>query len=152
MTVTSHVYPKAASAIFDKTIDLATDTFKAVLFTGDASAWGSTQEAYQYLSDLKTAYTEVAGGGDYARQAISGLSVSVSGAKVIWTCTSPISFGSDVTITARSMCIVDESVGSADASYPVICIIDFGQNYSSTASEWEYTVDGTNGLAYSTSS
>lgn len=151
MAVTSHVYPKAVSAIFDKTIDLHGDTFKAVLFTGDASAWTSTQEGYQYLSDLKTAYTEVTS-GDYTRQSISGLSVSVSGSKVIWTCTSPISFGSDVTITARSMAIVDESVGSADASYPVICIIDFGQNYASTASEWEYTVDGTNGLAYSSSS
>jgi hypothetical protein len=146
MAVTSHVYPLAMLAVMEKTIDLHADTMKAVLFTGDASAWTSTQEAYQFLSDLKTAYTECTD-SDYARASIAGLSVTRSGNKLVWTCTSPISFGSSVTITARSMAIVDESVGSGDSSYPALAIIDFGQNYASTSSTWEYTVDGTNGLA-----
>ena len=151
MAVTSHVYPKALAAIMDKTIDLHADTLKAVLFTGDASAWGSTQEGYQYLSDLKTAYTECTDSG-YARVSVSGMTVTASGNKVVWTCTSPISFGNPVTITARSMAIVDESVGSADASYPVLTIIDFGQSFVSSSGPWVYNVDGTNGLAAVTAS
>ena len=151
MAVTSHVYPKAVKAILDKTMDLATDSFVAVLYTSSAATWGSTQEGYQYSSDLISAYTECADSG-YSRQSLTSLSVTVSGAKVIFTCGSPISFGSDVTITAAAMGIIDESIGSADASWPALCIIDFGENVSSTDGTWEYTVDGTNGLAYFTSS
>lgn len=149
MAVTSHVYPLTLKDVFNKTIDADSDTFVAVLFTGDASAWGATQEGYHFLSDLKTAYTEVTD-SDYARVTIAGLALNVSGNKLIWTCTSPISWGSSVTITARSMAIVDTSVGGGDSSHPVLAIVDFGQNYVSTSGPWEYDVDGTNGLAAGT--
>ena len=151
MAVTSHFYPLALLAVMDKTIDLHADTFHAILFTGDASAWGSTQEGYQFVSDLKTAYTECTD-SDYSRKSITSPTVTRTGNKLVWSCASPISFGTTVTITARSMAIYDTSVGSADASWPVIAIVDFGQNYASTASNWEYDVDGTNGLAAATAS
>lgn len=151
MTVTSHLYPKAIAGFLNGTLDADSDSFKAVLFTGDASAWGSTQQAYQFLSDLISAYTECAD-ADYSRISLAGLSITESGNKVIWSCTSPISFGSAVTISARSMAIVDTTVGTTDATHPVVSVIDFGQAYSSSAGPWEYDVDGTNGLGYITSS
>ncbi len=159
MAVTSHVYPKAMTAINKGTINLAVTTsspvFKALLCTGDASTWGATQEAYQYVSDITGAYTEVAGGGDYARTAaFVTCTVTNSGATTIWKCTSPapITFGAAVTISARSMFIYTTQVGSADASYPVIAVIDFGTTVASTAGAYTYTEDATNGLVVWTSS
>lgn len=152
MAVTSHVYPKAISAIEAGTINLSSHTFKVMLFTGSAATWGATQEAYQWVSDLKTAYTEVSSGG-YARVTLSSLSITASGANVVWTCASPISFGSSITLSAASMAILDSSVGSGvDSATPVVCVADFGATVSSTASTWTYTVDGTNGLFVATSS
>lgn len=151
MAVTSHVYPKAIKAIDSKTIDLTADTFKAILFTGDASTWGATQEGYQYVSDLKTAYTECTD-GDYARVTLTSLAVTNSGATTKWACAN-ISFGSAVTISARSMAIADTSIGSGvDSATPVICIIDFGATVASSAGTYQYNIDGTNGLALWTSS
>lgn len=95
---------------------------------------------------MTSAYTEVSGGG-YARVDISsGVTLTRTTNNDVWTCTSPISFGSSVTITARSMFIFTKLIGSADASWPVLGIVDFGGNVSSTAGAYTYTVDPTNGL------
>lgn len=149
MAVTAHIYPLAMDAIGKKTIDLTKTTaltFQVGLCTGDASAFGATQEAYQFVTDVTGAYTEVSTGG-YARVDISaGISWSRSGNVNTWTCSSPISFGSNITLSAHSMFIYTTQVGSADASYPVIGIVDFGQTVSSTSGAWTYTVSGS-GLA-----
>lgn len=158
MAVTSHVFPHGIHAIATKAIDLsAASGAYAGLCTGDASAWGATQQAYQFVSDVKTAYTECAN-ADYLAQGASGritlVTLTVSddspAGKVVWTCTSPapISWGAASTITARSMFIYTHQVGSADASYDLLTIIDFGLSVSSTAGAYTYTVDPTNGLAY----
>ena len=151
MAVTSHVYPLSVEAVNAGTIDLDTDTFVALLFTGDASAWTSTQQAYQFASDLITAYTECAD-GDYARVTLTSPVLARSADKVTWKVTTPISWGSAVTITARSMAVIDTTVGAGDSSHPAICIVDFGASVASSAGTWEYDCDATNGLAYWTSS
>jgi hypothetical protein len=155
MAVTSHVYPKAQDAINKKTISLTGDTFKVGLCTGDASAWTSTQQAYQYISDITGAYTEVVTGGGYTsgysgRVTLSTLTLTITGNKEVWTCTSPapISFGSSTTISARCMFVADYTIGSTDANTPVVAIIDFGGTVASTAGAYTYTVDAVNGLAY----
>jgi hypothetical protein len=151
MAVTSHAYPVTIQKINSNptAIDLSVTTagsFLVGLCTGDASAWTATQEAYAFVSDVTGAYTEVVTGG-YARVDISsGVTISRSGNVVKWTCTSPISFGSSITLTARSMFVFTKLTGSADASWPVIAIVDFGQNVISTSGAWTYTVDGVNGL------
>lgn len=156
MAVTSHVYPKFLSATLSQASALklavsgSSPVYKVGLCTGDASTWGGTQQAYQYVSDITTAYTECAN-ADYARTAaLVTATLTVSGAKVIWTVTSPapITFGSSVTISARSMFIYTTEIGSGDSSYPDACIIDFGITVASTSGAYTYTVDGTNGLAY----
>jgi hypothetical protein len=145
VAVTSHVYPQAIKALFLKTINLDTDTFKMGLCTGSAATWGSTQQAYQYVSSVTGAYTECSSSG-YARVTLSSLSLAITGENTVWTCASPISFGSTITLTAASAFIYDSSIGSGDSSYPLIGIIDFGGSVTSSSGAWTYTVDPTNGL------
>ena len=147
MAVTSHAYPYAIDQIGKKQISLTADSFKMLLCTGSAATWGATQQAYQFVSSVTGAYTEVAGGG-YARVTLAGLSYTFSANQNTWTCTSPISFGSSVTIAAASGFIYDDTIGGSDAAKPLICVIDFGGTVSSSSGSWTYTVDPTNGLVY----
>ena len=151
MAVTSHVYPKALTALAAKTINLTSDTFKAILCTGDASVWGATQEAYQFVSTPIAAYTEVSSGG-YARVTLTTLAVTNSGATMKWSCDN-ISWGTSITLSARSMLIIDSSIGAGvDAATPVIAVVDFGATVSSVSGTFQYNIDGTNGLALWTAS
>jgi hypothetical protein len=155
MAVTAHVYPVTMDKINKKLLDLSVTTagsYFAGLCTGDASAWTSTQEAYAFVSDVTGAYTEVSG-GSYARIDISsGVTLTRTNNADKWTCTSPINFGATVSFTARSMFIFTKLIGAADASWPVISIVDFGANVTATAGAFTYTVDSTNGLATWTAS
>jgi hypothetical protein len=143
------VYPLGVLAVNNGTIDLTSATsgaFKMGLCTASAATWGSTQEAFQFVTDVTGAYTEVTSSG-YGRVSLTSLTQARTTNKVVWTCASPISFGSSITLSAASAFIYTTLVGSADASFPVIAIIDFGGTVSSVSGLWEYTVDGTNGLA-----
>ena len=123
------------------------------LLVNSAATWGATQEAYQFVSAVTGAYTEVTSSG-YARVALTTCTVTFSGTKTTWTCTAPapISFGSSITLAASAGFIYDSSVGSADASYPVIAVIDFGGTVNSASGAWTYTADPVNGLCSWTSS
>lgn len=150
MSVTSHVYPYAQQLLGTKAISLTGDTFKVGLCTASAATWGSTQQAYKWVSDITTAYTEVTSGG-YARVTLTTLTYTQGTDANVWTCTNPapISFGSSITLAAASMFVFDSSIGAGvDSATPVISIIDFGGTVTSTAGAWTYTVDPTNGLAY----
>jgi hypothetical protein len=150
LTVTSHVYPYAIQQINKGLLDIHTVTagsFFMGLCTGSAATWGATQQAYQFVSQVTAAYTEVTSGG-YARQALTGITLTQNTDSNVWTCTSPVSFGSSITLSAASAFVFTKLIGSADASWPVISIIDFGGTVSSSATPWTYTVDPVNGLAY----
>jgi hypothetical protein len=142
--------PYALQQISEKAISLTSDTFEMALFTTAISTWGATQEAYQFVSSFTGAYTEVSSGG-YARVTLSGLTCTFSGEVVTWSCTSPISFGSTITLSALSGIIYDNSVGSGDSSHPVIQAIDFGGTVSSTSAAWTYTVSGSGLMTYTAS-
>lgn len=150
MAVTSHVYPYANQQVLKKLLDLSSTSaaaFKMGLLVNPAATWGATQQAYQFVSDVTTAYTEVSSGG-YARQSLTSITLTQGTDQNTWTCASPISFGSTITLSAAAAFVYTTLIGSADASFPVISIIDFGQTVTSTAGPWTYTVDPTNGLAY----
>lgn len=155
MAVTAHVYPVTMDKINKKLIDLTittAGTWFAGLCTASAATWGATQQAYAFVSDVTGAYTEVTG-GSYARIDISsGVTLTRTNNADKWTCTSPINFGSTVSFTAASMFIFTKQVGSADASWPVVSIVDFGGNVTATAGAFTYTVDAVNGLATWTAS
>ena len=149
MTVTSHVYPYAVQQVDKKLLDLSSTSagaFKMGLCTASAATWGATQQAYKFVSDITGAYTEVASGG-YARQSLTGITLTQNTDSNVWTCTSPISFVASITLSAASAFVYTTLIGSADASFPVIAIIDFGTTVSSAAGPWTYTVDPANGLA-----
>lgn len=145
MAVTSHVYPLAVKALETAGFSLTSGAFKMGLCTASAATWGATQEAYQYVSAVTGAYTEVSSSG-YARVSLSGLTLTQSGPNVVWSCASPIVFGSSITLAAASAFIYTTSVGSGDSSYPVLAVIDFGGTVNSSSATWEYTVDPVNGL------
>jgi len=150
VAVTSHVYPYAVQQVNKKLLDLsntAAASFKMGLCTSAAATWGATQQAYKFVSDITGAYTEVVTSG-YARVSLTGITLTQNTDSNVWTCTSPISFGSSITLAAASAFVYTTLIGSADASYPVITIIDFGQTVTSTAGSWTFTVDPANGLAY----
>ena len=149
MTVTSHVYPYAVQQINKGLLDIhstSAGAFKMGLCTGSAATWGATQQAYQFVSSVTGAYTEVTSGG-YARVSLTGITLTQGTDSNVWTCTSPISFGSSITLSAASAFVYTTLIGSADASWPVIAIIDFGGTVSSSSGPWTYTVDPVNGLA-----
>jgi hypothetical protein len=158
MAVTAHVYPVTMDKINKKLIDLTittAGTWFALLMTGNASAWTSTEQAFAFVSDVTGAYTEVASGGGYSTGGIdisSGVTLTRTNNTDKWSCTSPINFGATTTITARSMLIYTKQVGSGTTSWPAVSIIDFGANVISTAGAYTYTVDPTNGLALWTAS
>lgn len=161
MAVTSHVYPNAQYLLGTKAINLTSDTFKVGLLVNSTATWGSTQQAYQYISAVTGAYTEVATGGGYTsgysgRVGLTTLTFSNNSpaGKNVWTCTSPapISFGATTTISAAAMFVADYSIGSSDTNTPVIAIIDFGGTVASSSGAWTYTVDSVNGLAVWTES
>lgn len=148
MTATPHTPQHAAYLIGTKAISLTADTFQAYLSATPISTWGGTQEAFQFVTDFLTPFPEISGGG-YARVTLAGLAFAPStgaGLTTKWTCTSPISFGSSVTISAASMFIFDHTVGGTDASSPVVSAIDLGGTFSSTAGNWTYTIDPSLGL------
>lgn len=155
-TVTSHVYPKGLATAMAAGISFTSATagaYKMGLLTTAAATWGATQEAYNFVSDVTGAYTEVSSSG-YARVSLTSLALTETTAPptMKWACASPISFGSSITLSALSGFIYTTLTGSADASYPVLAIIDFNATVASTAGAWTYTVDPTNGLALFTSS
>ena len=61
------------------------------LCTGSAATWGATQQAYQFVSSVTAAYTEVTSGG-YARVCLAGITLTKNTDSNVWTCTSPVTF------------------------------------------------------------
>lgn len=150
MAVTSHVYPYAVQQINKGLLDIhstSAGAFKMGLCTTSAATWGATQQAYEFVSAVTGAYTEVSSGG-YARVSLTSITLTQGTDANVWTCSSPISFGSDITLSAASAFVYTTLIGSGDSSYPVICIIDFGTTVTSSSGAWTYTVDAVNGLAY----
>lgn len=147
MAVTSHVYPLALNSALTGGINFTGNTMKMGLCTGAAATWGATQEAFQFVNSFTAANTEVVTGG-YARVTLASLTLVRTGNVYVWSCTSPISFGTTITLAAASAFIFDSSIGGGvDSATPLVAAIDFGGTVTSTASNWTYTVDPVNGLA-----
>lgn len=129
MAVTSKVYASFYQSIFNKEIDLDTDTLKAMLCT---SSYTPNQGTHRYKSDVTnessgTGYT--AGGATLGSVTVtkSGLTVTLDAADTSW----PTS-----TVTGRYLVIYDATPGS-DATRPLICYIDFGADISTTSGTFQ---------------
>lgn len=112
----------------DGSIDLDTDTIKVALVT---SSYTPDQDAHDFWDDVSAnevanSGTYAAGGATLANKAVTQDNTDDEGVfdadDVSWT---------SATITAR-YAVIYKSTGVSSTS-PLICLIDFGSNQSSTA-------------------
>lgn len=134
------LYNNAKLLLFNGGLNMAGDTITAALLTSSYTP----SAAHSTWADVSA--TEVAAGGDYAQQALSG--ESVSGASGTVTVDSgDISFGTNVTITAKYLVLVKGTAGSLTAASELIGYCDLntgGGSVSSTAGG--FAVNTPNGL------
>lgn len=133
MAVSSKVYGLALQSMLSKEINFATDTVKAMLTT---SSYTPSQSAHRYKSSVTnevtgTGYT--AGGVTLAGKTVT---YTTSSNTLTLDCNDPTWATS--TITARYL-VFYVSTGS-DATSPLIAYVDFGQDVSSSAAAFTYTV------------
>lgn len=114
-------------------INLKTDTIKLMLLT---SSYTPDQDAHDFLDDVSA--NEVAASGSYSAGGVT-LSVTTSQDN---TDNEGVFDASDVTITGATItaryAVIYKSTGTASTS-PLICLIDFGSNASSTAGTFSIT-------------
>jgi hypothetical protein len=135
---------------------LSHDTgFKTLLGTGDWTGAGAYYAVLATTSESPDRAAQVdyedileeCADGDYDQVAITGAAAAVNSTKVRFTC-SKIDFGSEVTISARYLYILEGTAASPANSDEIIGHIDLSGsgNVSSVAAEFSFTPDGTNGL------
>jgi hypothetical protein len=132
---TGKFYGKAFVSLFNKEIDIDSDTIKVMLCT---STYTPDQDAHQYKSSVTN---EVSGTGYTAGGATLGSpsatytggtnTFAFDGADTSWTTS---------TITARYAVIYD-STPASDATRPLIGYVDFGSDQSSSASTFTIVWD-----------
>lgn len=124
----SLLYNSFKKKIMDGSIDLDTDTIKVALVT---SSYTPDQDAHDFWDDVSAnevanSGTYAAGGATLANKAVTQDNTDDEGVfdadDVSWT---------SATITAR-YAVIYKSTGVSSTS-PLICLIDFGSNQSSTA-------------------
>ena len=140
MAVTAFFYGNAFVSAFNKEIDFNSDTIKVMLCT---STYTPNQDTHQYKSSVTnevsgTGYT--AGGNTLANCTIT----YTAGTNVLKLDADDTSWASS-TITAR-YAVVYDATPATDATRPLICYIDFGENVSSTNGPFSITWDA-NGIA-----
>ena len=133
MAVTATLYGLFLKSLANKEIDLDSDTIKVMLVT---SAYAPNQDTHQYKSSVTN---EVAGTGYTATgAALTGVTVTYD------TATNTLKFdANDVswpssTLTARYAVIYD-STPASDATRPLIALVDFGADVSTTAGTFQIT-------------
>lgn len=134
---TTKFYGKVFLAAFNKEIDLDSDTIKVMLL---ANTYTPNLNAHKYKSDLTG---EVAGTGYTAGGvALSGVAVSydVASSSFIFDANDVSWPGS--TITAAYAVIYD-STPATDATRPLIALVDFAGNQSTTAGTLSIVWDAT---------
>ncbi len=108
-------------------------TFLCLLVVAGTGAPNTTNSGVQSVADVTGSNAEVTGTG-YSRQTLTGVTLANDGTittQVDW------SFG-DITFAqnaagftnARYAILYTTSIGSADASYPVVAVCDLGANQS----------------------
>ena len=118
-------------------IDLDGHSFKALLAT---SGYTPNVSTHAVLADVTN---EVAGGGDYARVDLEGVTVTRSGTTVKFT-SDPADFGAVATITAKYLVIFDDTHAS-DALLGYVDLNTGGGSASSSDGPFELSPDGDDG-------
>jgi hypothetical protein len=129
----AHTYTKLNDSFATKLVDLNTDTFAVLLLDG----YTPGQDTHQFVSDVLAAGTEVVGTG-YARQNLTGVSVSDTGHVTTMTCDSPAWPGSTFSATHA---VFYDNTPTTDATRPVLCFWDFGGTENPAGITFTLTLD-----------
>jgi len=135
MAVSAKLYGKFFTSVMNKEADLNSDTMKVMLTT---SSYTPDQDAHDYKDDVTN---EVTGTGYTAGGAtLANCTFTYTGATNVWKFDADDTTWSSSTITARYAVIYDSTPGS-DATRPLVCYVDFGQDMSSSAGNFSIVWD-----------
>lgn len=135
MAVTAFQYGLFQKSVWNKEIDIDTDTIKVMLCT---STYAPNQDTHQYKSSVTnevtgTGYT--AGGATLASTVVAYTAgtntLNFDAADTVW---------SSSTITARYAVVYDSTPGT-DATRPLICYVDFGADVVSSGGNFTIVWD-----------
>ena len=151
MAAAQHFFPNFQKVLAqNKSAALNTDTLTVGLISAGTYTWGATPQTANYVSDFLAgdgthgALTEVSTSGTgYTRQNLASVTYTVSGLVNTLSATSPA--WSSATFTALYAFLFDTTVGTGDASHPIIAYWDFGGAQSVTSATFTLIV-GANGL------
>lgn len=133
MAVTATLFGGFLQSLANKEIDLDTDTLKVMLCT---STYAPNQDTHRYKSSVTN---EVAGTGYTATgAALTGVTVTYDAAtNTLKLDANDVSWPSS-TLTAR-YAVVYDSTPASDATRPLIALVDFGADVSTTSGTFQIT-------------
>lgn len=127
MAVTAKLYGKFFNALAAKDVDIDGDSIKAMLCT---SSYTPDQDTHEFKSSVTN---EITGTGYTAGgQALSGVTVTYTGASNVWTLDASDLTWPGLTMTARYLVLYD-STPATDATRRLIAYVDFGADVTTTA-------------------
>jgi hypothetical protein len=120
MAVTAYWYGQAFLSVFNKELDIDTDTIKCMLTT---STYSPNQDTHRYKSSVTN---EVSGTG-YTAGGVTLTSVvqSYTGATNVWAFDADDATWTSASFTAR-YAVVYDSTPATDATRPLLTYVDFG--------------------------
>jgi len=138
MAVTTIVPTGLLEALHDKEVDYLADSIYGILLT---SSYTPNQDSHKYESDLTLGSNEASGTGYSAGgQLLTTKSATTDTANNRQKLSSdPLSWDPS-TVTARYMALVDKTPASAAAN-PILVIVDFGGDQSTSGTEFLITPD-----------
>jgi hypothetical protein len=120
MAVTAYWYGRAFLSVFNKELDIDSDTIKCMLTT---STYSPNQDTHRYKSDVTN---EVSGTGYTAGGVtLTGVVQSYTGATNVWAFDADDASWTGASFTAR-YAVVYDSTPATDATRPLLTYVDFG--------------------------
>ena len=150
MAAAGHFFPVFETLLASKQIDLTTDTLEFGLIASGTFTFGPTPQGYEFVSQFLAgdgtdgALTEVSTvGTGYARQTLTDVTFVHSGENNTLSAANP-SFP-DATFTTVYGFILDATVGTTDATHPILAYFDWGGAQSVSGAAMTFAV-GANGF------
>jgi hypothetical protein len=150
MAAAGHYFPVFETLLASKAIDLTTDTLEIGLIASGTFTFGATPQGYEFVSQFLAgdgtdgALTEVSTSGTgYARQALTSVTFARTGENVILSAANP-SFAAATFSTVYGF-LLDSTVGTTDATHPILAYFDWGGAQSVSGATFTLTI-GASGL------
>ena len=131
MAVTAFWYGKAFLSVFNKEVDINSDTIKVMLTT---STYTPNQDTHDYKDDVTN---EVSGTG-YSAGGVTLTTpvMAYTGGTNTWNFDADDAVWTTATFTARNAVMYDSTPGS-DATRPLLSYVDFGADQTVAAADFK---------------